>query len=139
MNVAVWSTAGLVLPLASGLLMIVAMFALNMACGYFVESRSKRQFAEPSTRAQFINESLTAMSPAIRSRRGTLDKELRLWQQALKLYRAQNWEQAELALFNLQRLAEHDELYATYARRVIALRANPPGQGWDGVTTFETK
>jgi hypothetical protein len=26
-----------------------------------------------------------------------------------------------------------------YARRVVALRAHPPGAGWDGVTTFETK
>jgi adenylate cyclase len=30
--------------------------------------------------------------------------ELKLWTQALKAYRAQNWEQAELVLFNLQRL-----------------------------------
>jgi adenylate cyclase len=66
-------------------------------------------------------------------------EELRLWQQALKHYRAQNWEQAELALFNLQRMAPEDELYAVYARRVVALRAHPPGAGWDGVTTFETK
>jgi len=68
----------------------------------------------------------------------TLD-QLRLWQQALKLYRAQNWDQAELALFNLQRMAPQDELYAVYARRVAALRAAPPGPGWDGVTNFETK
>jgi adenylate cyclase len=332
LNVAVWSSAGLVLPLASGLLMIGAMFALNMSYGYFVESRSKRQFTElfgqyvppelvdkmaldprkytmdgrsetltvlfadirgftaisetlePRALAQFINEYLTTMSLAIRSRRGTLDKyigdaimafwgapvadalharqavetalamhaelaklnaqfraqgwpeirigvgvntgtmsvgdmgsklrkaytvmgdavnlasrlegvtkqyglgilvgedtrkavqdvvfrevdlvrvkgkdrpvaifeplgfegqvakdtldQLRLWQQALKLYRAQNWDQAELALFNLQRMAPQDELYAVYARRVAALRAAPPGPGWDGVTNFETK
>jgi adenylate cyclase len=332
LNIAVWTTAGLVLPLASGLLMITAMFALNMSYGYFVESRSKRQFTElfgqyvppelvdqmardprkytmegrsetltvlfsdirgftsvseslePRVLPQFINEYLTAMSMVIRSRRGTLDKyigdaimafwgapvadalharqaveaalamqaelevlnarfrgrgwpeirigvgvntgtmsvgdmgsrlrkaytvmgdavnlasrlegvtkqygvgvlvgeetrravgdcvfrevdlvrvkgkerpaavyeplgfegtvekakldELRLWQQALKLYRAQNWDQAELALFNLQRMAPQEALYAVYAKRVVALRANPPGAGWDGVTTFETK
>jgi adenylate cyclase len=36
---------GLVLPLASGLLMALTAFALNMSYGYFVESRSKRELA----------------------------------------------------------------------------------------------
>jgi adenylate cyclase len=66
-------------------------------------------------------------------------EELRLWQQSLKYYRAQNWDQAELALFNLQRMAPGDELYAVYARRIVSMRAHPPGPDWDGVTTFETK
>ena len=38
--------ADMVLPLASSLLMIAALFAFNMSWGYFVESRSKRQFTE---------------------------------------------------------------------------------------------
>ena len=46
LNLVVWSEGGLVLPLASSLLMTVAMFTINMAYGYFVESRSKRQFTE---------------------------------------------------------------------------------------------
>ncbi len=36
---------GLVLPLASGLVMALTAFALNMSYGYFVESKSKRQIA----------------------------------------------------------------------------------------------
>ncbi len=46
LDVLVWSKGGLVLPLASSLLMIAALFAFNMSWGYFVESRSKRQFTE---------------------------------------------------------------------------------------------
>ena len=46
LNLAIWSEGGLVLPLASSLLMTVALFTINMAYGYFVESRSKRQFTE---------------------------------------------------------------------------------------------
>lgn len=46
LNLVVWSSAGLVLPLASSLAMTVALFMVNMAYGYFVESRSKRQFTE---------------------------------------------------------------------------------------------
>ncbi len=46
LNIAVWTQADLVLPLASSLLMTVALFTINMAYGYFVESRTKRQFTE---------------------------------------------------------------------------------------------
>ena len=42
-NLAVWQYGNLVLPLASGVLMIAVLFALNMSYGFFVESRAKRQ------------------------------------------------------------------------------------------------
>jgi adenylate cyclase len=41
-----WSRAGIVLPLATSLLMTAVVYIMNMAYGYFVESRSKRQFTE---------------------------------------------------------------------------------------------
>jgi len=44
-NLTVWTHAGLVLPLAASLLLIAAIYTMNMAYGYFVESRSKRQLA----------------------------------------------------------------------------------------------
>jgi adenylate cyclase len=46
LNLSIWSGAAMVLPLAATMLMVVALFALNMSYGYFVESRSKRQFTE---------------------------------------------------------------------------------------------
>ena len=36
----------MVLPLAASVLMTAALYVMNMAYGYFVESRSKRQFTE---------------------------------------------------------------------------------------------
>jgi len=66
-------------------------------------------------------------------------EELRLWQQVLKAYRAQSWDQAELALFNLQRLYPNAPLYALYTERVAYFRAHPPERRWEGVTTFEEK
>jgi adenylate cyclase len=42
-NVLVWSHGNLVLPLASGLLMLLLLYGLNMSWGYFVESRAKRK------------------------------------------------------------------------------------------------
>lgn len=44
-NFWLYSSYGLVLPLASGLVMALTAFALNMSYGYFVETRSKRELA----------------------------------------------------------------------------------------------
>jgi adenylate cyclase len=30
-------------------------------------------------------------------------------------------------------------LYQLYTKRIAFYRANPPGEAWDGVTTFEVK
>ncbi len=332
LNVLVWSEGGIVLPLASSLLMIAALFALNMSWGYFVESRSKRQFTElfgqyvppelvdkmaadpekysmegkseeltvlfsdivgftsiseslqPKELSQFINDYLTAMSMVIRNNRGTLDKyigdaimafwgapvadpeharqgvisamamqieldrvraqmlargwpdirigvgvntgqmrvgdmgsklrkaytvmgdavnlssrlegltrvygvkilvgpntrqvvkdvvfreidrvkvkgkdvpvdifepigmegqvekkvvdEIKLWHKALRAYRAQKWDEAEMDLFNAQRMSPESKLYQLYFERIKQCRIDPPGSDWDGVTTFKTK
>lgn len=332
LNVIVWTKGGLVLPLASSLLMIAALFAFNMSWGYFVESRSKRQFTElfgqyvppelvdqmakdpqrysmegkseqltvlfsdivgftsiseslaPKELSQFINDYLTAMSLVIRGNRGTLDKyigdaimafwgapvadpeharqgvisamamqveldklrvqmlargwpdirigvgvntgqmrvgdmgsklrkaytvmgdavnlgsrlegltrvygvgiivgpntrqavtdivfreldrvkvkgkdepveifepmgvvgqveqkvldEVELWHKALKAYRAQNWDEAEKDLLNVQRMAPKCKLYQLYLERINQCRIDPPGPDWDGVTAFKTK
>jgi adenylate cyclase len=64
---------------------------------------------------------------------------MRQWQQFLRLYRACDWEQAELQLVNLERLQPGNTLYRLYATRIQYLRAHPPGANWDGVTTFQTK
>ena len=64
--------------------------------------------------------------------------EIKLWNQALRAYRAQDWDQAELALMNLQRMKPR-YLYDLYVKRVEHLRKEPPGENWDGVTVFETK
>ncbi|MBI3903158.1 MAG: adenylate/guanylate cyclase domain-containing protein [Nitrosomonadales bacterium] len=66
-------------------------------------------------------------------------EELRLFQQALKLYRKQEWEQAELQLYNLQRLYPECNLYGVYAERVAHYRNDPPGADWDGVFVFQAK
>jgi adenylate cyclase len=66
-------------------------------------------------------------------------EELKLWQQALRAYRAQDWDQVEMHLLNLRRMAPTSKLYALYEERAAHYRKNPPGDSWDGVTTFETK
>jgi adenylate cyclase len=64
--------------------------------------------------------------------------EIKLWNQALRSYRSQDWDQSEVALMNLQRMKPR-YLYDLYVKRVEHLRKEPPGENWDGVTIFEKK
>lgn len=68
----------------------------------------------------------------------TLD-ELKLFQQAVKLYRAQDWDLAQVQLLNLQKSSPECTLYQLYLERITYFRANPPGVEWDGVFKFKTK
>ena len=74
---------------------------------------------------------------------GSVDKarqdELSLWNQALKQYRAQEWDMAELQLINLKQRFPGTELYTTFVKRIAHFRSQPPGAGWDGTWAFETK
>ena len=65
-------------------------------------------------------------------------EELALWHETLRYYRAQDWDRAEAALRRLLQMAPC-HLYELYAKRIEVYREQPPGEGWDGVTTFETK
>ena len=65
--------------------------------------------------------------------------EINIWNQVLKLYRRQDWDLAELQLLNLQKRVPDGGLYPVFIERRAHFRAEPPGPGWDGAWTFETK
>ncbi|MGB0721754.1 MAG: CHASE2 domain-containing protein [Gammaproteobacteria bacterium] len=64
---------------------------------------------------------------------------LKRYHNALKLYRRQQWDQAEMNFASLA--AEHPDelLFQVYLERIPALRADPPGKGWDAVYTHTSK
>ena len=68
-----------------------------------------------------------------------LHDEVRLFHEVRRLYRKQDWDQAELQLMNLQRMSPDIALYRIYAERVIYFRKNPPNADWDGVFVFQSK
>ncbi len=78
------------------------------------------------------------LGPAERLEPGRSD-ELALWHQALRLYRGQEWDMAELQLINLQRRYPGNGLYDTFLARIAHFRQEPPGPQWDGTWAFETK
>jgi adenylate cyclase len=61
------------------------------------------------------------------------------WHRALELVRAQQWDEAEKSLHELQQADPDAGLYALYLERIAHYREHPPGADWDGVTNFETK
>jgi adenylate cyclase len=65
--------------------------------------------------------------------------ELVVYREALRLYRAQEWDTAEMNLLNLQRNSRSPGLYKVYVERVSQYRSSPPGPEWDGVFTHASK
>jgi adenylate cyclase len=65
--------------------------------------------------------------------------EIKIWNQALSLYRQQDWDRAEVQLLSLRKMAPDSELYELFIERIAHYRAQPPGEGWDGAWTFESK
>lgn len=65
--------------------------------------------------------------------------ELKLWSQILRNYRAQNWDQVDVGILNLLRVAGTKPLYRLYADRVASMRHLPYDPSWDGATRFESK
>jgi adenylate cyclase len=65
--------------------------------------------------------------------------EIEQWEQALALVRGQRWDEAAQCIGALQAAHPGRALYALYLGRIAHYREHPPGPGWDGVTTFDTK
>jgi len=65
--------------------------------------------------------------------------ELKLYREAIRFYRSQNWDLAELQFINLQKLNPQHYLYEIYAKRIAYFRLNLPGKGGDGVYPHESK
>ncbi|MFP6681841.1 MAG: adenylate/guanylate cyclase domain-containing protein [Gammaproteobacteria bacterium] len=65
--------------------------------------------------------------------------ELKLYCEALRLYRSQEWDTAEMNLLNLQRTSRSPGLYQIYVERVAQYREHPPESNWDGVFTDTSK
>jgi adenylate cyclase len=65
--------------------------------------------------------------------------ELKTWAAFLKAYRAQDWDQCDILMLNLQRMNAKKYLYQLYSERVASMRLLPFDPEWDGATNFETK
>lgn len=68
-----------------------------------------------------------------------INSELVRYKQALKAFRLQKWDNAEMDFFTLSRANPEAILYQEYLSRIQNYRANPPGEDWDGVYTHTSK
>lgn len=78
------------------------------------------------------------VAPVERVDKGVAE-ELKTWAAFLKAYRAQDWDQADVLMLNLQRMNAKKYLYELYSERVASMRLLPFDPAWDGATNFETK
>ncbi|MGH8692158.1 MAG: CHASE2 domain-containing protein [Burkholderiales bacterium] len=86
------------------------------------------------------DEAITVYEPlGLEPEAAAMRDELRLWNQALRAYRAQHWDDTDVTLLNLQRQHPGRELYRFYAQKVAQKRRAPPPPDWDGVTVFDEK
>jgi len=69
----------------------------------------------------------------------SVTEELSAYRKALKNFRAQSWDNAELDFFNLTRNYPDRYLYTVYLDRIGVYRKEPPGEDWDGVYTHTSK
>jgi adenylate cyclase len=65
--------------------------------------------------------------------------QIEMFHEALRHYRKQDWDQADMYLEKLLAMAPQARLYQLFLERTAFLRAHPPGVDWDGAYTFETK
>ena len=68
-----------------------------------------------------------------------LKKELKLYAETIRLYRAQQWDMAELNFMNLQRTSGTPGLYTAYVERIKHFREEAPPSDWDGVFDHKSK
>ena len=86
------------------------------------------------------DEAITIYEPlGLQSERAVDAQEMRLWDEALRAYRVQEWAAAEEGLVRLQALNPACGLYEVYWKRILDRRSNPPARDWDGVTVFDEK
>jgi adenylate cyclase len=87
------------------------------------------------------NEPVAIFEPV--GHKNDLDKsvtsELTSYKQALRGFRSQNWDKAEMDFFNLSRTNPERFLYQVYLKRISHYRKEPPGDNWDGVFTHTDK
>ena len=73
-----------------------------------------------------------ALDPALRN-------DLARHRGAMKLYRAQKWDEAEAEFFDLSQGERAHPLYGVFMARILHWRENPPPKNWAGAWKFETK
>jgi adenylate cyclase len=66
-------------------------------------------------------------------------EQLSLHDKMLKLYRAQQWDQAQSLLLELQKASAERLLYQIYLERIAKYRQTPPPDKWDGVFIHTSK
>jgi len=116
-------------------------YAVGILVGEATRSRVKDVvFREiDRVRVKGKDEAITVYEPVGERPQEGLREELQSWQEALRAYRAREWDAAEASLLSLQRANPGRGLYAAYLTKIQDLRRRALPPDWDGVTAFDEK
>ena len=116
-------------------------YAVGILVGEATRSRVKDVvFREiDRVRVKGKDEAITVYEPVGERPEEELREELQSWQEALRAYRAREWDAAEASLLSLQRANPDRGLYAAYLTKIQDLRRRALPPDWDGVTAFDEK
>ncbi|WP_269531142.1 CHASE2 domain-containing protein [Chitinimonas sp. BJYL2] len=139
-----YTVMGDAVNLASRLEGITKYYGVGMIVGEQTRAAAKEAilFRElDRVRVKGKDEGVTVYEPI--GEIGKVDKairsEIELFHTALKHYRAQDWDMAELQLINLRNQHAGVKLYQVYLDRIATLRKASLPADWDGVYEFDTK
>ncbi len=62
---------------------------------------------------------------------------VKLTEQAIRLFRNQEWDSAESCMLDLRNITPDDGVAELYLERIVTLRSAPPGATWDGAMELE--
>ncbi|PKO83504.1 MAG: adenylate/guanylate cyclase domain-containing protein [Betaproteobacteria bacterium HGW-Betaproteobacteria-11] len=138
-----YTVMGDAVNLGSRLEGITKQYGVGIIVGELTREQLKKEFAFREldrVRVKGKDEPVGIYEPLGQEGQAPRDEleELKLWQQALRVYRTQDWDQAEVMLLNLTRIKPR-YLYELYGQRIQHLRKASPGADWDGAWTFDTK
>ncbi|QDQ26278.1 adenylate/guanylate cyclase domain-containing protein [Chitinimonas arctica] len=139
-----YTVMGDAVNLASRLESITKQYGVGMIVGEQTREAVKDTIAFREldrVRVKGKDEPVTIYEPLgeIRALDKAQKSEVELFHGILKLYRAQNWDMAELQLINLKNQRTDFKLYQVYLDRIAAFRKTAPPEDWDGVYEFDTK
>lgn len=123
---------------------LTRLYGVDIIVGELTRNATRKEFLYREldhVRVKGKDEPVTIYQPVCLASEASTEqtRAVQLFQQALRHYREQNWDMAELQLLSLQQAEPNSTLYALFLQRIAHYRKQPPAPDWDGVSQMDSK